>query len=572
MKQQVFDVVVVGSGAGGLCAAIAARLSGLSAVVLEKEALWGGATAVSGGAVWVPDNHVARRAGAQDSIDSARTYLQALCGDRFDAALVERYLDAGPRVVEFLESRTAVRFTSPEAYPDYQSELDGAGSRRVLRPERFDGRLLGPWFETLRWPLRETMLYGRVSIAPEDVPHLLGMTTSVRSAAYVSRLLLRYAADRMAGAPRGMKLANGNALAARLGKSAFDLGIALWLESPVRRLLVEQGRVVGVVVERTGTSVELRARRGVVLATGGFANDPGYRRRFHAHVARGCAHYTLVPPGSTGDGLRFGVEAGGDEGASARNAAVWMPVSLLRDRAGTCRPVAHLLDRLKPGFIAVDAAGRRFGNESASYQEFVPALLGAAAASGTPDAYAFLIADHRAVRRYGMGAQYPAPAPLGAHLRSGYLKSGATLVELAEKTGLDAAALVATVARFNAYAKSGVDPEFGRGETAYQRFMGDPGNLPNPCLGPLDTPPFYAVKIFPGDVATCHGLRIDADARVIDSSGEAIDGLYGAGNDAASIFAGAYPGAGCTLGPAIVFGTLAGMHLAGRQAALRGSQ
>lgn len=556
------DLLVVGSGAAGLTAAITAERGGLKPLIVEKETVWGGTTAVSGGAVWCPTNHIAMARGHQDSLADAKTYLTADCGNRMDHPLVDAFLEAAPKAIRFLEENSALRFVAPRVYPDYHPDLPGAATGgRLLRPATFDGRELGRHFRTLQWPLKEMMLFGGLAITPEDLPHMMRVTKSLRSALYVGAMVAGFVRDRLS-APRGYALANGNALAGRLGKTVFERDIPLWLNTKVTRLLVEQGRVVGAEVERNGEAMTIRAARGVVLAAGGYGRDPEFRRQFYPHVAAGAEHHTLVPPGPTGDGLRLAETAGGALRTNGSDGAVWVPVSRLDRGNGETVTVAHLFDRAKPGFIAVDPQGRRFTNESASYQDFVPALVAASKKAGATDGHAWLILDHRALRAYGVGAVRPTPLPYAHFIGAGYLHWGRTVSELAQRIGIDPAVLEQTVQRFNVHAVRGKDPEFGKGGNAYERFMGDAAHQPNPCIAPLNNGPFYAVRIYPGDVGTFHGIRIDANARVVDGDGVAVPGLYAAGNDAASIFGGAYPGGGTTLGPALAFGWLAGRHAA----------
>ncbi|MGE4012936.1 MAG: FAD-binding protein, partial [Alphaproteobacteria bacterium] len=482
-------------------------------------------------------------------------------GNRMERDMIDEFLEFGPRMVAFLEEKTSDRFVTFKTYPDYHPDTEGAAmGGRLLRGANYDGRLLGKHFAELRPSLDELSIFGGMMIAGEDVPHLFNMTRSFRSARYVAKLLARHAIDRLRY-PRGTRLANGNALAARLGKSVFDLGIPMWLAAPARELIFEGGGVRGAVIERSGGAVRVRARNGVVLAAGGFPRSDALRKRLMPHVAKGIPHWTLVPGASDGDGLHLGEAAGAELRADGEYPAVWMPASRVPKPDGTHVTFPHLIDRAKPGFIAVDRSGKRFVNESASYQDFVPAML---PLLERKDNAIFLVCDHRAIRKYGIGAVRPFPGRLGRHLKSGYLLSGATPQDLAKRAGIDAAAFADTIERFNIGAESGADPEFGKGGNAYNRFMGDANHTPNPCVAPLADAPFYAVRLFPGDVGTFAGLRTDAAARVLDANRQPIPGLYAAGADMASIMGGLYPAGGVTLGPALTFGYIAGLHLAGQ--------
>jgi succinate dehydrogenase/fumarate reductase flavoprotein subunit len=364
---------------------------------------------------------------------------------------------------------------------------------------------------------------------------------------------------------RGTRLVNGNALAARLFKTVRNRKIALWPSTRAVSLEREDSRVVGAVVEREGGQrVQIKARLGVVLASGGFPGDDELRKAHFKHVKSGAPHATLAAEGSTGDGLRMAGALSAEVNDSYANAAAWVPVSLIKRRDGSIGRFFHLIDRAKPGIIAVAADGRRFTNESHNYHDFVRAMIEANA--GKPDVSAFLICDHRALRRYGLGAVRPAPLPISSFIRSGYLKTGRTIRDLAVAIGVDPAALQATIEAVNRDAREGVDRAFGRGSTSYQRLLGDPDFAPNPCVGELAKPPFYAVKIIPGDIGTYHGLVTDECTRVLDGDGNTIEGLFAVGNDAASMFGGSYPGAGATLGPAMTFGYVCGTYLARKAA------
>jgi succinate dehydrogenase/fumarate reductase flavoprotein subunit len=301
-----------------------------------------------------------------------------------------------------------------------------------------------------------------------------------------------------------------------------------------------------------------------VLASGGFPADDELRKHHFRHVKAGAAHATLAPEGNTGDGLRMAGVTGAKVDDSYANAAAWVPVSLIKRRDGSIGRFFHLIDRAKPGVIAVASDGRRFTNESNNYHDFVRAMIEVNA--GKPEVSAFLICDHRALRRYGLGAVRPAPLPISPFIRSGYLKTGRTIRDLASAIGIDPDTLQATIDAVNHDAKDGADRAFGRGSTSYQRLLGDPDFAPNPCVGELAKPPFYAVKIIPGDIGTYHGLVTDQSTRVLDGDGKPIEGLFAVGNDAASIFGGSYPGAGATLGPAMTFGYICGVCLAGKTA------
>ncbi|WP_207483907.1 FAD-dependent oxidoreductase [Arenibaculum pallidiluteum] len=554
------DVLVAGSGAGGMAAAVAARLHGLDVIVAEKEALFGGTTAISGGGLWLPNSSLARGLGAEDSPEAVRTYLEHEVGNRLDADLADAFIAAAPRMVDFFQSRTAVQFLAAPGFPDYHPTAPGSRPGRTLRAAPYDARALGRQIELLRPPLPQMTVLGMLAVSGEEVLHFMRATRSAASALYVSRVVSRHLLD-LAVRGRGTRLTNGNALAARLLRAGLDAGVSLWNSSAVDELITDGGRVVGAVVRRPGGSVRVECRRGVVLACGGFPANDEMRTRIFPHPSARVRHWWPGPPGNTGDGIRLGESVGGAIRNDHTNVAAWTPFSLVPVAGGGVAPFPHFVDRGKPGIIAVGPDGRRFVNESNSYHDVVEALL-ARSGEGS-DVHAFMIADRRAIRRYGLGFAKPFPFPLQPYLRSGYLVSGASLRELAGRLGIDADALEETVRRFNGHARDGADPEFGRGQNVYNRYMGDPFHTPNPCLAPLETPPFYAVRLVPGELATFPGLAVDRFARVVDGQRKPIGGLYAAGNDMASIMGGGYPGPGITLGPAMTFGYIAGNHLAG---------
>lgn len=555
-----FDVIVVGSGAAGMTAAITARKHGLDVLIVEKEPYFGGTSARSGGWLWIPGNPLAQREGVPDTRAAAQAYLAHEAGRFGDPERIAAFLAAGPEMVDFLERETEAKFFLAREFADYHPDSPGgAQGGRSIGTEAYDGRQLGTEIRRLRPPLREISFLGMTIGSGTEIRHFFNASRSLRSAAYVTRRLLLYARD-LALHGRGMRLTNGNALIGRLACSAFRAGIPLWTSTPATELVTEQGAVVGVVVDREGRSLRLNARRGVVLAAGGFSHDVDRAKTLFAHAAAGHGHRSLAAPGATGDGLRLGESVGGLFDAQLANAAAWAPVSCLRRRDGSTGWFPHFVDRAKPGVIAVLRNGDRFVNESNSYHDFVQGMVQACA--GAEEIAAYLICDHSTIRRYGLGFAKPFPVPIRHLVKSGYLIRGDTLDEVAARSGIEAAGLNATVARYNRHARAGEDPEFGKGSTAYNRFLGDPEHSPNPCIAPIEKGPFYIVRVVPADIGTYAGLRTDHDARVLDSSGRPIAGLFAAGNDSSSVMGGNYPGGGITLGPAMTFGYIAGKHLA----------
>lgn len=551
------DLLVAGSGAAGLAAAVTASDRGLSVIVAEKDADFGGTTAWSGGWIYAPCNLLARRAGIVEDTSLPRTYLRHVLGAHFDAARVEAFLEAAPRMVEFFHEHTALRFDLGSTIPDTYSSVEGAGrgGRSVIaRP--CDGRILGPLLARLRRPLRETTFLGLTIQAGPDLRAFMNVTRSPRALAWVARRVGRHLLD-LALHGRALQLRNGSALVARLLRAAADRNVDLRASSPVVRLVQREGRVRGAVLATPEGEIEVTARCGVVLACGGFAHDP---LRAAALLPAAEQQRTLAVPTATGDGLRLGEIAGGVVETGLAAAGAWCPVSLVPFADGTQGRFPHIIERGKPGIIAVLADGRRFCNEGNGYHDYVAALL--ATTPPGAEAASWLVCTHAFQRRYGLGFARPSPLSLRPHLRSGYLVRGRTLGELARACGIDPAGLERTVASFNLHARRGEDPEFGRGATLYNRYQGDPRVQPNPCVAPLDRGPYYAVKVVPGTFGTFAGLRTDGRARVLDAQATPIPGLYAAGTDMASVFGGYYPAGGINLGPALTFGFIAGEEAA----------
>lgn len=553
-----FDVVVVGSGAAGLSAALTCRAAGLSVAVLEKTDLYGGSTAVSGGAVWIPDNPHMAGVGHTDSRERAMRYLRATVGARLPEAMVEAFLTEGPKMVSFLEANSECRFIARAVSPDYQPELDGGSQGgRTIDPAPFDGRRLGPLFKYLRPPIHSFLALGGMMVGRKDIDALLGMRRSWKAMKYSIGLVARYALDRLRW-PRGTRLLMGNALAAALLQSARNATVALHRQVNVLRLLQDaDGHVRGVEADTPEGKMVFRARHGVVLASGGFAQNAAMRAK---HLPHANVHRSMAPEGSTGDGAKLAGALGGQLAEGNHGAAFWAPVSIMRERNGVETVYPHLvMDRQKPGIMAVNAAGRRFANEASSYHDFVAAMQRAHTSS--PCIPAWLICDAHFLRLYGLGLVRPQAMRLHRFLDSGYLLRADSVADLAKLIGVPAGALEQSVARMNEAAQCGIDEDFGRGHSAYDRYLGDAAHRPNPCLGPIRRAPFYAVQIWPGDIGMATGLRVDAQTRVLNAQDQPIAGLYACGNDMNSIMAGTYPSAGITLGPALTFGYVAGQTI-----------
>ncbi len=554
------DLLVIGSGAAGLSAAVTAAHRGLRVIVLEKAPVVGGTTAWSGGWIWAPRNPLAIRAGISEPIETPRQYLQQVLGDNFDAARVEAFLTAAPEMVAFFESETALQFESGTLIPDTYSRMPGAGTGgRSVIAAPYDGRRLGKHIARLRLPLPQTAFLGMTIQAGADLRAFMTLTKSPAAFLYVAKRFGRHLLD-LAIHRRGMQLRNGNALIARLMTSAIAAGVDLRTNSNVTALLAEAGRVTGVSLHSEVGPAEIQARAGVVLATGGAAHDSA---RLAPLSQNNTPPHSLATPFSTGAGAALADPLGAVFEISLAAASAYCPVSEVPQPDGTTALFPHIVERGKPGIIGVLRNGRRFCNEGNGYHDYVAAMLAA-----TPEgvqAESWLICTRSFQRAYGLGISRPFPVPVRPYIRSGYLKTGRTVRELALACGIDPDRLCQTVETFNAAAKNGQDPEFGRGSTAYNRLQGDPSHAPNPCVAPIEAGPFYAVRVIPGSFGSFAGLKTDAAARVLRADGTAIAGLYAAGADMASVMGGHYPAGGINLGPAMTFGYIAARHAAEEQ-------
>lgn len=554
------DVLVIGSGAGGLATAITCAHAGMKVIVIEKDKYFGGTTAFSGGVLWIPGNHYGKAQNADDSIEDARAYMKAETGNFYDSDAVDAFLENGPKAVDFFEAETEVKFAAT-LYPDYHPDVEGGKEiGRSILAAPFNTSKLGKDLKRLRSPLQTITFMGMMfNSSNADIKHFFNATKSFKSFMYVAKRLTSHFLE-IARYGRGVHVTSGNALAARLAKSAFDLNVPIYTETPALEIISTDGVVTGARVKGSNGPVTISANRGVVIATGGFAQDARRIGEAYPHLKRGGEHFTPVPDVITGDGISLAETAGAELEIKYPNAAAWMPVSKVPWKGGGFKAFPHLLDRYKPGVIAVDRNGNRFGNESNSYHDVGEAMIEACKEDSSTEVW--LICDHPTIRKYGLGFAKPAPVPLGASLKNGYVQKGRTLEELAKVVGIDANSLTKTVKTYNSTAKHGEDPEFGRGTTAFNRFLGDPDHKPNPNVGPIEKGPFYALRLVMGDLGTFDGLSTTVEGQVTNPKGQPIEGLFAVGNDRASVMGGNYPGAGITLGPAITFGYITGRHLA----------
>ncbi len=556
---RMVDAVIIGSGASGMSAALTARLQGLDVLLIEKTDRIGGSTAISGGAVWIPLNSGSAAAGHPDTFEQVWEYLANTVGDAAPDHMKRAYLDQGKVMLDDLAAHGVLQLTARAYSPDYYSDRPGASmGGRALDPVAFDGRLLGRKFKELRDPLKEFTVLGGMMVTTTDVFHLLAALRSFKSFFYSGKLVLRYWMDRTRGFHRGTRLLLGNALAAQLFHAMLKQKIEYWLQTPAQHLIVDDaGRVEGVTVVCQGKTLNIRARKGVVIATGGFPWNMAMRKALYPKVT---GEWSMSPQGNRGEGIKLAEEAGAVMGKGHTAPAFWAPVSLLRKKDGSVLNYPHLVwDRAKPGLIAVNRDAQRFVNEASSYHDFVSAMYRHGSDTCIP---AWLLCDHDFIEKWGLGLALPGGRPRQHLIDAGYLIKASTLEELAAQAGLDAVALRATIMRYNSLVGQGADTDFGKGSTAYNRYLGDPAHKPNPCLGPLDKAPFYAVQVVAGDIGTACGIQTNERAQPLRSDGQPIPGLYVVGNDMQSVMGGAYPGPGITLGPALTFGWVAGNELA----------
>ena len=552
MNEQVHsvDIAIVGSGAGGMTAALAVHEAGLSALVIEKTRYYGGSTARSGGGIWIPCNHLMRAAGVADSFDEARTYLQGTVGERSPLASREMFLSQSVKMIQWLDRKSDLQCSYMQGYADYYPELPGGKVQgRALEPRLFDGNALGADLARLRPPV--IPIPAGLTFTAGEYKQLGLVMRTWQGRGTALRIGLRLLGARLTG--RKM-LMMGQALIGRLRLSLKKRGIPVWLDAPMKELIVEGGRITGVRVEKDGQPVEVIARKGVILAAGCFAHNLDMRLKYQKRPV--TTRWTVASEGNTGDGILAGQRVGA--AVDLMDEAWWGPSSLPPDTA----PFFHVAERGFPGLIMVNQKGRRFTNESASYVEVVQAMY-RLHTDDDPHIPCWFVFDQRYRNHYVFSSLFPRQPVPKQMLDSGYVRKAGTIAELAGQLGMDATTLEATVTRFNGHARAGVDADFGRGDSAYNRYFGDPTNKPHPNLAPIDKAPFYAVQVVAGDLGTKGGLVTDEYARVRREDGSLIEGLYCVGNNSASVMGTTYPGPGCTIGPAMTFGYVAARHAAG---------
>lgn len=543
------DVAVVGSGAAGFAAALTAQSHGLDVQIFEKAEHFGGTTALSGGVAWIP-GHALMLNAAQAETEDVYGYIQSHAGNRSTAQVIQAFISQAPQMLRFLTQRDYVRFNRMAGFPDYRAEAPGGntgadGESRSVEPQVFAGSRLGDLFAKQRYRARNLPVVGTMT----ELRQLAAIKTDFREALKAWRAIPRSLWGKLTGAKH---MASGAALIGWLAHAANRQGIPLHLSTTLCALDYQRGQVVGATFEKDEQTFAVRVRRGVILATGGFDHNADMRRAYLPESA--AEHLSAGATSNNGDGHLAAQEVG----ASLANMdqAWWAPTCMIPGVG----PQIVIFERGKPGQIIVDAGGKRFTNEAQPYGDFVRAMLDAQATSG--DAIpAYMVFDQNFRDRYPIGHLLPGITPKEA-IDSGFLTKAETIQGLAQQLSIDPGSLAGTVERFNKMAVAGRDEDFARGQSAFDRYSGDPTVGPNPCLGTLERAPFYAVKLYPGDLGTSGGVLTNEHAQALTPAGDPIQGLYAAGNCASSVLGGFYPGAGGTIGPAMTFGYIAGNHIA----------
>lgn len=543
-----YDVVVVGSGAAGLTAGLTAKLQGMKSLVIEKTDRYGGASAISGGALWIPNNHIIKGAGVPDTHELARQYLDSTIGDRVPEELKEAYITRGPEMLRFLYNKTKhMRFQYAKGYSDYYPEKPGGLSQgRSIEPLIFDLTKMGSLANSMR---RATLSTKGFTMNSYEFHKVNMITRTLKGKTTALKLGVRLVKSKVT---KSDPVALGEALIARLRLSLAEANGELWLSTAFKDFIMGKGRVIGIIVERDGQELKIEAKKGVVLSSGGFSHNQTLREKYLPSPTN--AAWTSSPEGQTGDILEPGVKIGATLDLMDK---VWGAPSVI-DPQG--HPFFLVADRGVPNMIVVDSAGQRFVNEAAPYHEFVDTMYKhqEVTQQAVPS---WILIDASAKSRYIFTGLFPGQAFPKSWFEHGVAKSAETIEELAKQMEVPAENLVATVNRFNDFARNGHDDDFYRGDSAYDNYYGDP-TLPNPNLAEIKKAPFYALRLYPGDIGTKGGHVVDEYARVIKENGEPIEGLYASGNCSASIMGETYPGPGATIGPGMTLSFVATAHMA----------
>ncbi|POY01403.1 3-ketosteroid-delta-1-dehydrogenase [Mycobacterium kansasii] len=545
------DLLIAGSGGGGMVAGLVALDRGLEPLIVEKQALVGGSTGLSGGIVWLPNNPLMRAEGIADTHEDGLAYLADVVGDvgaASSAARREMFLTAGYEMIDFL-IRKGVRLIRCAGWSDYYPNHNGGNAAgRAVEGIPFDAAQLGSWSGRLQPPLAKN--YGYV-VLTNELRSVQYFNRSPRAFAVAARVFLRTRAARMRGR---QILTNGASLVGQMLEVLLDLSDGrppLWTNAAMEDLVVEDGRVVGARVIHDGVPLRIEARKGVLLAAGGFGHNAEMRRRYSGEQPND-GKWSIANAGDTGEVLQAAMRLRAK--TDLLDEAWWLPSVFIPNGGAAAASLGS--GRQRPGAIYVDSSGRRFCNESNSYVEVGKAMY---AAKAVP---CWMVFDHGYVRRYVTGTK-----PFDRRLPPDFVDSGAvqrgdTIADLARRIGVPGDALTRTIQRFNHFAAQGVDPDFERGQSAYNACLGDPGYRPNAALGPLNRAPYYATRVFPADVGTCGGVLTNEHAQVLDEHDRVIEGLYATGNTTASVMGRTYPGAGASIASSMVFGYVAARHAA----------
>ena len=549
------DLLIVGSGAGAMSAAIRAKDLGADVLMIEKTELYGGSSAMSGGSLWIPCNHLMAQDGiVDDTPEEAMEYLVNITEGLVPKNKLEVYVKNAKVMLEYLHDKARLNMFSMPGYVDYYPEVPGGKpGARACEPHRFDARLLGDDFGKLRGLALQELIMGRISMTATEAHDLL-----TGAPGYISLALkvgIRYFLDIVGRfkSKRDRSLTLGNALVGQLRLSLLDRNVPIWLECPFEEFILEDGKVVGAIANKQGKRIRIEGKKGVLLAAGGFESNDEMRKKYLPSPTE--ADWTCANPGNTGEVIEKGQALGAATGFM--DGAWWGPVTVV---PGEARARMLVVEKGLPGSMMVNSKGERFLNESAPYDDICKDSYNRNSDDAVTVPCWFVFHDPFR-KKYPVGPFYPGMPISKALKQSGYIRESDTIEGLAEQIGVDPTNLAKSVEKMNGYAKSGKDTEFARGDSAYDRYYGDSTVEPNPCIGPIDTAPYYAIEIYPGDLGTRGGLEVDADARVLKESGEVIEGLFAVGNCSAAVMGPTYPGAGGTIGPAMTFGFVVAEHL-----------
>ena len=564
---EIFDVLVIGSGCGGLTAALTADISNPAKVlVIEKSHLIGGTSATSGGVIWIPDNHLGKEKGAQDSISEAKDYLKAtIPADEFNEPLIDAYLDQGPKMVKFMQDHTDARYTSLEHYPDYFQDAPGVKlGNRALEPLPVSADVLGDDVDNLHPSGPQTIVFGRYGVNFEE-SHAF-TTQSPGWFRLFAKIFLTYWLDFSwrIKRKRSRRLAFGAASVTRLFASVKKRNIPIWRSAELKEFILGDNRVIGAVIHKDGRLIKVQARRGVIVASGGFGQNQEMREKYLPKPTN--SDWGCEPKTNTGDPIKAAEAIGAQ--LKFMDKAWWVTTVKAPNEEF---PRLSEVEKSLPGNYTVNKSGKRFANESQNYLTFMLEVLDKEK-KGESCAPMYMIFDANHRKNYPVGPLMPGkffPDKLIKIIHkdwfeSDFLTTANTIEELAIQTGIDSEALQSTVERVNNFSATGKDVDFQRGDNERDRFSGDPSLL-NPCLGPIDKAPFYAMRIDPGEFATCGGMAINEYGQVLDNDNQAIAGLYATGNCTPALLT-TYPGPGATIGPAMTFGFIAGKHISGSNA------